>query len=98
MCPAKECRILIGRHRCAEADLVVVPDISILHNVDALAADVDLAVSFLYIVSLGVDIATKTQLAAVQGVPRRLSPQHLLASRPSTDTKGDFLRGTAPQS
>ena len=68
----RECVSLTERHRCAEADLVVVPDLSVLHDVDRLAADVDLAVSFLYIVSLGVDIATQTQLSVVQGVPQRI--------------------------
>ena len=62
-----ECSFFIGLHR---------PDLSILHNVDALAADVDLAVSFLYTVSLGVSITTNTQLAAVEGDPKRLSPRH----------------------
>ena len=42
MCLPSEAAIVIGRHRFAEADLVVVPDISILHDVDAMAADVDL--------------------------------------------------------
>ena len=69
-----ECRIFIGVHRCEKVDLAVVPDLSILHNVDALAADVELAVSFLYIVSLGVDVATTAQFASVNGVPRLLQP------------------------
>ena len=34
---AKECRTITGTHRCAEADLVVVQDLAILHNVDVLA-------------------------------------------------------------
>ena len=69
-----ECRIFTGVHRCEKVDLAVVPDLSILHNVDALAADVELAVSFLYIVSLGVDVATTAQFASVNGVPRLLQP------------------------
>ena len=75
-CPGLSSTTLIGPHRCAQADLVVVPDLSLLHDVDALAAEVDLAVSVFYIVSLGVDITTQTQLAAVQGSPRRLAVQH----------------------
>ena len=78
MCPANACRVLTGRHRCAKADLVVVPDLSILHNVDTLAADVDLAVSFLYIASLGFSVATSTQLATVQGAPNILSTQRFV--------------------
>ena len=69
-----ECRIFIGVHRCEKVDLAVVPDLSILHNVDALAADVELDVSFLYIVSLGVDVATTAQFASVNGVPILLQP------------------------
>ena len=45
-CPANKCKLLIGPHRCAEADLVVVPDLSVLHDLDALAANVDLAKPF----------------------------------------------------
>ena len=58
------CRVVRGRHRCAEADLVVVRDLSILHDVGALAADEDIAVSFLYVVALGLDVVTATQLPA----------------------------------
>ena len=72
----KQCGLLDGLHRCLDADLVVIPDLAILHDVDALAADVDLAVSFLYIVLRGVDVATQTQLAAVQGFARHLEPKH----------------------
>ena len=68
--------MVIGRHGCAEADLVVVPDLSFRHDVDALAAEVDLAVSLLYIVLIGVDITTQAQLAVVEGVPSRLALQH----------------------
>ena len=93
MCLAKECRVLTGTHRCAEADLVVVPDLSILHDLDALAATVDLAVSLLYIVSFGVTTTTKTQLAAVQGVPRRLSPQHCVRHVPAQAKKVTFCVG-----
>ena len=75
MCPAKRCKLLTGPHRCAEADLVVVPDLSVLHDLDKLAANVDLAICFLYIVSLGLTTTTKSLLAAVEGIPKRLSPQ-----------------------
>ena len=73
LCPSQKCKILTGPHRCAEAHLAVVPDLSMLHDLDVLAADEDLAVSFLYIVSLGLEITTKAQLAAAQGDPSRLS-------------------------
>ena len=68
----RDCGLIGGRHRCLEAKLVVIPDLAILHDVDALAADVDLVVSFLYIVLLGLDVATKTQFGAVGGSPQRL--------------------------
>ena len=86
----RDCLTLSGPHRCEEADLVVVPDLSFLHDVDRLAAEVDLAISFLYIVSLGVDITTQTQLAAVQGVPGRLSPQHCVRHVPAMETEVTF--------
>ena len=47
---------ITGRHRCAEEDRVIVPDLSILHDADALAGSPDLVVCFLYIVSLGLVI------------------------------------------
>ena len=71
--PSQRCKIITGPHRCAEAHLAVVSDLSMLHDLDVLAADEDLAVSFLYIVSLGLEITTKTLLAAAQGNPTRLS-------------------------
>jgi hypothetical protein len=92
-CPANNCRILTGPHRCADAELVVVPDLALLHDVDALAANVDLVVSFLYVVSLGLDITTKTQLAAVQGVPRRLSPHHCVRHVPAHGEEVAFCVG-----
>ena len=68
----KGCRVLTGPHRCAEANLVVaVPDFAILHDSRALATDVDLAVSFLYVVAFGIDVVKETQLAAASYVPGR---------------------------
>jgi hypothetical protein len=92
MCPLKVFHVT-GPHRCAEAQLVVVPDLSMFHDVDMLAADVDLAVSFLYIVSLGVEITTKTQLAAVQRDPRRLSPLQCVRHIPALTQKTTFCVG-----
>ena len=65
---------ITGRHRCAEADLVIVPDLSILHDAEALAGSPDLAVCLLYIVSLGLDITTQKHWDAARGVPRNLQP------------------------
>ena len=93
ICLAKGCKLLTGPQRCAEADLVVVPDLSILHDVDALAVAVDLVVSLLYIVSFGVITTTKTQLAAVQGSPKRLSPQHCVRHVPARIQKVTFCVG-----
>ena len=81
----KQCLILPGRHRCAEAELVVVPDLKFLHDEDALAGDVDLAVSFLYVVALGLDITTQANLAAdpVQNTPNRLTPKDCVRHIPA---------------
>ena len=65
---------ITGRHRCAEADLVIVPDLSILHDAEALAGSPDLAVCLLYIVSLGLDITTQKHWDVARGVPRILQP------------------------
>ena len=93
LCPSQKCRILTGPHRCAEAHLAVVPDLSMLHDLDVLAADVDLAVSFLYIVSLGLEITTKTLLAAVQGDPGRLSRLQRVQHIPALKQKTTFCVG-----
>ena len=66
----------MGRHRCAEADLVVVEDLGVLHDVEALSADEDLAVGFLYVVLRGLDVTTKPMLSAAGGRPRSLAPKH----------------------
>ena len=78
------CQVLKGRHRCAEADIVVVPDLGFLHDENALAGDVDLAVSFLYVVALGLNITTQANLAAesVQHTLRRLTPEHCVRHTP----------------
>ena len=88
-CPAtRACRIVHGPHRCAEVELAVVPDLAMLHDQDLLSSDIDLAVSFLYIVSLGVLTTTRAQLAAVHGIPRDLKPlcceHHVPAARGET--------------
>ena len=76
MCPVVGCELVTGLHRCHEAELIVVPDLAILHDVQALAADEDLALSFLYTVWLGKDVSTSAQLSAVLGRPRQLPLQH----------------------
>ena len=65
---------ITGRHRCAEADLVIVPDLSILHDADALAGSLDLAVCLVYIVSLGLSITTQKHWDAARGRPENLGP------------------------
>ena len=69
---------MAGPHRCAEANLVVVRDLAILHDGASLAADVDVAVSFLYVVALGLDVVTRAQLVAASYVPGRLLPSQYL--------------------
>ena len=93
ICHATDCRILTGVHRCETADLAIVPHLSLLHDVDALAADVDLVVSFLYIVSFGVDVATTAQLATVRGVPSRLSSLQLVQHVAAVKDKFTFFVG-----
>ena len=63
-----------GTHRCADADLVIVPDLSILHDADALAGSLDLAVCLVYIVSLGLSITTQKHWDAARGRPENLTP------------------------
>ena len=95
--PLRHCRVLEGRHRCAEAELVVVPDLTLLHDEDALAGDVDLAVSFLYVVALGLDITTRTNLAAApeKHAPRSLTPEHCVRHVPAINSNVTFCLGPA---
>ena len=58
--------------------MVVVRDLAILHDGASLAADVDVAVSFLYVVAFGLDVVTTAQLVAAGYVPARLLPSHYL--------------------
>ena len=69
---------MTGPHRCAAANLVVVRDLAILHGGASLAADADVAVSFLYVVALGLDVVTRAQLVAASYVPGRLLPSQYL--------------------
>ena len=85
--PAWACRIVDGPHRCAEVELAVVPDLAMLHDQDLLSSDIDLAASFLYIVSLGVLTTTTAQLAAVHGIPRQLKPQGCVHHVPAASTE-----------
>ena len=87
------CTTLTGTHRCKEADLVVVPDLSILHDVDALAGSLHLVVGLLYIVSLGLDITTQKHLDAARGVPRNLSPLACVRHVPAMETSLTFQVG-----
>ena len=63
-----------GLHRCAVVTLVVVRDLAVLHDAATLAADADMAVSFLYIVALGLDVVASAQLSAVGYAPGSLLP------------------------
>jgi hypothetical protein len=75
--------VVVGRHRCAEADLVIVRDLELLHDVSSLAADEDLTLSFFYIVSFGVPVITAAQFEAAQCSPKRISPEHITHHSPA---------------
>ena len=80
--PAMSCgKPLTGRHRCAGADLVVVSDLALLHDVEKLAADEDSAISFLYIVALGIDVTTQT------ASPRRGFIRSVCRPKRASDTR-----------
>ena len=66
----------MGRHRGASADVVVIPDIAALHDVEMLAADVDRAVCFLYIVLRGLPVTTSSRLSAASGRVKDIPMQH----------------------
>ena len=53
-----------GLHRCRQADLIVVSDLSILHDRGSMVASTDLLVNFVYIVSMGLDVVTQSQWAS----------------------------------
>ena len=82
--------VVAGRHRCAEADLVIVRDLALLHDVSALAADEDLAVSFFYIVSFGVAVITAAQFDVAQCNPRRIAPEQIAHHIPALQKRLAF--------
>ena len=61
-----------------------------LHDQDLLSSDIDLAASFLYIVSLGVLTTTTAQVVAVDGIPRRLTRQGCVHHVPARLEKVTF--------
>ena len=84
---------MTGPNRCAEANLVVVRDLSVLHDVAALSASADTAVSFLYLVALGLDVVTEAQLADVGYFPPRLSPTQYLRHARACEKKTTLVLG-----
>ena len=69
-----------GLHRCAKADLIVVSNLSILHDRDSMVASTDLLVNFLYIVSMGLDVVTQSQWAssAASGAASRMHHEKVM--------------------
>ena len=72
-----------GLHRCAVVNLVIVQDLSLLHDVAKVAVDIDLAVSLFYIVTFGKDVITEAQFEAVHRDPRRVHPQQVTRHVPA---------------
>ena len=72
-----------GRHRCATADIVILPDYAVLHNMKTLEEDLDTAVCFLYIVARGLPVTTLSRLRAaggrVKNIPMRHRTYHVAA-------------------
>lgn len=58
-----------------------------------LATDPDLTISFLYIVSLGVNVVTQSCLARAHGSPRNLLPKHCTRHVPTCQQKTLFYLG-----
>ena len=85
--------MVTGLHRCAEADVVIARNLSILHDVIALAADVDLAVSVFYVVAFGAAVVTATHFVAAHCSPWRVPPQHIAYHVPALKTKFAFALG-----
>ena len=80
-----------GPHRCSGVTLVVVRDLAVLHDAATLAADADMAVSFLYIVALGLDVVASAQLAAVEYAPGRLLPSQCLRHKRACEGKAKLF-------
>ena len=79
-----------GIHRCAGAGIAIVPDLAFLDDVEAILANIEYVVSYIYIVLLGELVATNAQLLAVGADPRRLPKDrcvsHIAASGAKTLT------------
>ena len=86
-------REMKGTHRCSAVSLVVVRDLAVLHDAATLAADVDVAVSFLYVVALGLDVVASAQLASVSYAPCRLLPSQCVRHARACETKAKVFVG-----
>ena len=78
----KNCNVAEGGQRGAHAELVVVPDLVFLHDEGRLAGGAVSAATLLYIVALGRDVATLSQLTRASGVPNRLCLKQVVGHHP----------------
>ncbi|CAK0804948.1 unnamed protein product, partial [Prorocentrum cordatum] len=80
-----------GARRCAGVSLVVVRGLAALHDAAALAADADVAVSFLCVVALGLDVVASAQLSAVSYAPGRLLPSLCIRHARACEGKAELF-------
>ena len=91
--PVQDLVIVEGRHRCATADIVVLPDLAVLHVMEKLVADLDLAVCFLYIVSRGLQVTTTSRLLAAGGRAKNIPMRHRAFHLAAMQTRAVFHVG-----
>ena len=82
--------LVTGAHRCSKVGLVVVTDLSALHDAEAACRDSDQAISLVYVVALGLDVTTEAQLVGVQGRAGRLAVHSCVRHVPAMKKKVVF--------
>ena len=93
--PVVGVRVLDGMQRCHHADLVIVPDIRVLHDQTKMCENVGLAISALYILALGKDVTTAEAWKQAQGNPNKLAMSSVVPHVSASENKVTVNRSEA---
>ena len=72
--------VAVGSKKCKRAQLIVVPDLSLLHNS---AADKGMVAHLAYIVGLGKAVVTSSAWTLAQGDPAKILPNNIIRHVPA---------------
>ena len=82
--------VLRGPQRCALADVVIVHDLTLLHNEEALVADPEIVLQLFHIVALGKKLVGAAHWQEVGGKPASLRTDWFIMHEPAIGGKADF--------